>query len=461
MNAGKVRGREGRYDLFFYAVLLIALSCCTLALGGGFNDCNDDTSQGVRCSPDAWGYDTFSARLLAGSVDHAVTSGDRDVGGFMTAFDKSVHIATVELIDGRRAARQTYPYVSNFGLQYTLAKLLPTDRTKPSPLMMSLFSLLCGLAMVLVVAAIAQFAGRRFGRLSGAFVVMIFGLSPLMILHALNPYWMIFLSFLPFVAVLKLYPGASSTRQFCVVAAVAGGFVALKCLTGYEYISTIALGAALPIVYFELEVCEQIDRAVLRRIFVRSVLIGLFALLGFILAAGLHVWKATLLFGNLHKGVMALTVPMSYSSYDTATGIRGNEVLNAAALLSAIVDTLFLRARVVVFPLYAALGATGLILLMRRRSASPEAQQPLDPVDRALLWTFAAATLTSLSWIVLAARHSLVHAHINWITGYMFMYVFAAMILGQNLAALRSGRTNSRATTLAVGATPQRAMAEA
>lgn len=432
---------RARFLTFFGVVLVVAL--ITLGAVSSLRDCEQVGARSIACSPMIWSYDEWSERLIVGGVHHYAQDGDEDIGGFMKAWDEEYQVSLVEFIEGTPSERAHYPYVTNFGLQYTLAKQLSLGEPEFAGAGLKIFSLLCGLAMALVAAGIAVFAEREFGRRSSVAIVMLFALSPLMILHAVNPYWMIFLSFLPFMAVLALYPKVQSDRQFLALGSLVGLLIMVKSLTGYEYLSSIAVGAALPILYFELTASGKFDWPTLRRVLVRGFILGGFTVAGFAAAAGLHIAKAAAFFGSFSKGLMTLTVPMSYSTWDSPTGMRADVDTSWGNALSVALDTFLLRNLPITMPLYGLLIGTLLIMLSRARWSPLRFWGRLDAAHRALIVTWLAAVPVSLSWVVLATRHSVPHAFINWILGYLFMNVFAAMLVGRNLALLNQAETDN------------------
>jgi hypothetical protein len=384
--------------------------------------------------------DDFSAKLYDDSVRRYANEGDRDIGGFMVAFEKEVHIAAVEYIDGAKGLRKIYPYVSNFNLQYAIGKLLSLGRPELSSFAIVAFSVFCGAGMAIVVAALGLFAEKEFGRKSGYAVACVFCLSPMMVARALNPYWVMFLAFLPFLAVLLLYPKTKTDRQFLVLAILTAALVGLKALTGYEYLSSIVLGAALPIFYYEFKAEGRVDGKFLWRTVSRGLIVGALAAIAFACAASLHVLKAAIFFGSLEKGVEAFTVPFSYSTGGSASGIRGTFHIGGAALILATINTLIVKNWIITFPLYGGLILTSLLLFVQCRCSPAKLWRALGPAGRALSVTLLLSAVASLSWIALVPIHSLSQPHVNWILGYMFLQVFAAMQLGVNVSLIARNR---------------------
>ena len=142
--------------------------------------------------------DWFSEQLVVGSLERYLLQGDADLGGFMLAFEDSIHIATVRLIDGPGVIREVYPYVSNFGLQYDLIKLIAHVFSLPAPEAWRVMVALNVCAMGLVVMLICCGIRREFSSIHALVVLALFCLSPLLLERTAATYWMLWMMFLPF-----------------------------------------------------------------------------------------------------------------------------------------------------------------------------------------------------------------------------------------------------------------------
>ena len=381
--------------------------------------------------------DGFSNRLYADSAERFAQQGDKDIGGFMRAFQAEVHIAAVRYIDGPGVERTAYPYISHFNMQYALGKWLTFGSPSFARAGVVAFQLLCITAMSLVVAGMALFARNWHGRGAGVAVFLAFALSPAMLARAASPYWVIALHFLPFVATLWLYPRMRSGRGLAALAGLLALLTCLKALTGYEYMSNIVLGPMLAVLYHELRAHPRFDVALLRVLVFRGAALGAGCVAGFGIAVGLHVWKAAMFFGSLRQGVEAFLLPLTYSVASSASGIRSEVAVAPLRLLRQTAVTFVTMNPIVSLPLYGGLVLCLLLLLARSRWSVPRVWSSLDGRQRALWVTLLASIPASLSWIILAQRHSAVHPHINWVLAYMYLNVFAAMALADMVARLR------------------------
>ncbi len=358
--------------------------------------------------------DAFSARLVRESLVFFEAQNHETLGGFMRAFEAKVHIATVQLIDGDGRVRTDYPYISNYSLQYEIGKMLVRFGLSASTafIMLGCFALLL---MALVVASLCVFARQRFGPFAAWLMLLCFAASPMFIARAANPYWLQAIMFLPFIWSLFAYPYFLRQQKIWLFYGVLLATVTLKCLSGYEYINAIGLGVWFALL---LHLPQWRWAEVWRMTLAASA--AVFA--GFALAAFLHISKAAAFFGTWQQGVQAFMVPLLYSSFDNSTGIR-DTTIDAAAIWHAYKDTFLYKN----FHITALLWLIGIFGFWRGRQHMHGIKNfwknfwhSLTPTTQKLWLLQPWAYLASCSWLLLAVKHSLHHAHINWILAYLF-----------------------------------------
>lgn len=385
--------------------------------------------------------DDFSIQLIRDSLLRYAQKGDADLGGFMLAFEEKVHIAAVKIIDGGDIGRTVYPYISNFNGQYDAVKLLTFGQPG-----WGMFAYLAGsfvscLLMGIVVAAIGLWASRELSLQAGLASMAVFAFSPALIERSLSPYWMMFLAFLPFVTCLYLYPTHNKGRRFLLLNILVGILVLLKCLTGYEYITATALMCAVPIIYNEFKGTSGPSYAAAKRATLRSMIVGGSCVAGFTCAALLHIAKATLFFGSFSKGVDALLLPLLYSTADSESGIRGGVQITASSITYAYISTFVVRNSLINAAVVLAM--LGGVYQYRMRA------QPLPLPERRRLQALCVATLASVvatvSWELIVLKHTIVHSHLNWITMYLGVLPFAAMLAAELWRLALSDTSTARA----------------
>lgn len=368
-------------------------------------------------------YDGFSERLIRNSLTRFAEVGDADLGRFMVAFEEAVHIAAVKAIDGPDIERDVYPYISNYSAQYELGRLLVTGVGLSGKLAFFAVKAVALGGMVATVLMIVFATRRDFGTPHAIAVLTVFTLSALLGFRALSAYWLIFLSFLPFAVSVLLYPHMRQGGRFVIFSGLILGVIFLKSLTGYEYLSCIALSAVAPVLYHELQSGAPRRDRVLAILF-RFTVLGAAVVLGFLLAVGMHIDKMSDLFGSFERAAEAVRLIAAYSAITSESGIRGGAP-DLEAVLTAWSHTFLtynfhinlLLGGLLLFCLAGALfGAT-----LRQRWAL-YLRSPLFVVTLFSL-------IATLSWSFLMVKHSVVHAHINWVQNYMCLYVFLVISL--------------------------------
>ena len=252
--------------------------------------------------------------------------------------------------------------------------------------------------------------------MGGVFYV-VFWLSPWVVNFANNLYWVEFTWFLPMAAGLFCLWKLDSRicRIFSYVLVLLA--IMIKCLCGYEYITTVMLGAiAFPAAEFFAALAQK-DRKRASLLFRTIFLLGVAALLGFTAAICIHAPVKS--GGSLAEGIR-LIVQEDVLRRTYGANLNAFENLpdfEQYALTASAWETLckyfHFKTEVItgiggnLFPLLCLLPAALLILDVRRKC--------LDVREAAWYVVF---FVTSVSWFVLAKSHSCVHTHMNFVLWY-------------------------------------------
>lgn len=201
------------------------------------------------------------------------------------------------LDDGRASA-----YLSQFGLQGKVFCLISSilGGRGGFPFLRFLAALGTAGTFTLLVFLLRKKCGILF---AGIFYAVSL-LSPWIVNFARNLYWVEFTWFIPMVIGLLCSMRMDSRKMRVACYASSYIAIAVKCLCGYEYISSVMLGLiAFPLVDFVMAAMERDkDRAV--RCFQMTFSLGVAALLGFFSAMCLHaVLRGD---GNLAHGIMEI-----------------------------------------------------------------------------------------------------------------------------------------------------------
>jgi hypothetical protein len=357
--------------------------------------------------------DPFSFQLIFKSLSRFANHGDADLGGFMLAFEKNVHIATVKMIDNGDVTREVYPYISHFNLQYTIMKyfyVLVGD-----PYVASIIAgILLFTAMSLIVALICKFAFDEFSFLSSLFVILCFALSREFTLRSFHIYWMPFRYFIPFVFMLMYYPIFCNRNKFFICYLITSILVFFNSLMGYEYITNVTFGAILPVIYYELSRNELWNMNVWKRVLLHCSYVFISSLLGFVLAIFLHIIKAWMFFDDLHKGIQSFLIPYMYSTVYSVGNIRGNYNISIFSFLKSFLST-SIRNNMVFITMFIFI----MPFLFSYKHVKTKVFKSLSNMELAWILISFISLFGSISWF-LVIKHSIVHSHINWIIFYMY-----------------------------------------
>ncbi len=155
----------------------------------------------------------------------------------------------------------------------------------------------------IVISLIILWAGRQYGMGAGWFLlaaIIIF--MPPLTFFGRSLWWMMWVWFIPFVASLWAYhlnkgQPLKILPLFLLSVMVMGG-VCLRGTMGYEYIGTVGIAAAVPIIYYAM-----LNRWSIKTWFAQTLIIGIFALTGLAAALWLH-WNALTAHGDDPLAIM-------------------------------------------------------------------------------------------------------------------------------------------------------------
>lgn len=296
-------------------------------------------------------------------------------------------------------------YESQYGLQgkiyYYIARNSPTD---PAPFLRNT----CCLLLAAVLVAICWAAARKYNWLLGLCFYLVFLLSPWVVCFARNMYWVAFTWFIPMLFGL-LCPKNGKRWIFYGLTFAA---VLVKCLCGYEYVSTILIGLIL----FPLADLLAEKRPADRKIRWQNVLfLGGAAVLGFMTAILIHARVAG--DGDLSLGlleVMKVAYKRTYLPSGAAEYAEIHRKSHDVSLLGTVVSYFKFPTQVIagidgnLFLLFGL--APVFIFLWQIRSG--------QEVDRRIVLLLVVSLAAPLSWHVLAKAHSVVHHHMNYVLWY-------------------------------------------
>jgi hypothetical protein len=328
------------------------------------------------------------------------------------------------------------PYPQQFGIQGLALSF--THRYLPAFNSVFSLQLLMSAALALTLVVLSIQLSRSISPLFGIiFLITMIG-SPWIVSFARNLYWATFLWFLPAVfaaAIFNYIDHAQKRRFFYAMYFIA---IFIKCLAGYEYITSVVLLSLLPfmIAPFETPQKKQVIDSIKHFIF-----IGITSLLAFTSALILHAANRA---DSITKGLMQ-TLSQDALKYSSVVEPNGfNRVGPDTPLLQILKEYIFDWNTPVLFwatlpGLFACLIAVSIGCLLFQYYMNDR----FAFRDTALLF---AASLSPLSWFVLMQRHAAIHINLDyvlWYFGFVPAVFFVIIRSGKIAISALSQRANS------------------
>ena len=305
------------------------------------------------------------------------------------------------------------PYVSQYGLQGKIFRLA-LRFLHNGEAVIHLSQLVCTIFLAITVTLLCVLIEKKYNMLMATCFFSVFWLSPWVINFARNLYWVEFTWFIPMVIGLfcSIYIESKKSRIISYILT----FIAIlvKCLCGYEYISTIMMGLITFLLadFIQSLISKDKEKGIL--IFRTTFIIGLVSLLGFMTAICMHAQIRG--GGNIAEGIVT---------------IFKNDVLRrtAGADLNAFSSNLWDSINASVWEVLCKYFHfnTEVIISIPGKLFQVICIVPLGifmydynkkVLDTNEVTLYVITFLTSISWIVLAKSHSYIHTHISYVLWY-------------------------------------------
>ena len=300
---------------------------------------------------------------------------------------------------------------------------------------------------------------KLFDFVAAAVFAILVAFSPWIVGYAQNMYWIEPLMFAPFAFAFLSYSYCKSSKKMWLFYLGETILLFLKFLSGYEYISTIAISVFVPIIFFELvnnkqKVISLWKHAVMTCVVVVVAFVGAYVTNFMALSDYYHSSDTALKMINERASERGLSgirkmrayaignlktlLPESYAFADRFINMEelandkgptyrylainaGNYMLLPALSLPLSLKGVFgeIIQSILVWVL---VGYLVLFYLKRRH--------PSFKYYRSFLWSLHISLAGALSWLILMPGHALPHAHINGIVFYMPLLLFVYMIVG-------------------------------
>lgn len=351
------------------------------------------------------------------------------------------------------------PYASQYGLQARIITALAPNDSAKLPVYFKKVNVVLSAAMAALMALVTLRVRKLFGLVAAAVFATLVAFSPWIVGYAQNMYWIEPLMFAPFAFAFLSYSYCKSSKKLWLFYLGEAVLLFLKLLSGYEYISTIAMSVLVPIIFFELvnnkqKIIKLWKHAVMTCIVVVVAFIGAYATNFVALSDYYHSSDTALKMINERASERGLSgirkmrahaignlktlLPESYTFADRFINMEElakdkgstyqylainavNYILLPALSLPLSIKGVFgeIIQSVLVWVL---VGYLVLFYLKRRH--------PSFKYYRSFLWSLHISLAGALSWLILMPGHALPHAHINGIVFYMPLFLFVYMIVG-------------------------------
>lgn len=332
------------------------------------------------------------------------------------------------------------PYLSQYGLQGKIFRLA-FRVLHNGELVVRLSQLMVSLFLAITIVLLCALIKKKYNMLMAACFFVVFWLSPWVVNFARNLYWVEFTWFIPMVIGLfcSIYIESKKVRIISYFLTFIA--ILIKCLCGYEYISTIMMGLITFLLADFMVALVAKDRKKVKQLFITILSIGLCAMFGFIVAICMHAQLRGN--GDIMAGVVTIF------NHDVLRRTAGADLnffgsnlwdsINASVwevlcmyfhfdteILTAIPGKLFQVGCLIPLGIF-----------------SYDYNKKALNIQEIALYTI--TLVSSISWIVLAKSHSYIHTHLNYVLWYFgFIQICIYIIIKKivNFSKNRDWRAN-------------------
>lgn len=362
-------------------------------------------------------------RFANGEVHQIQWTQERDAVWMTVALDIDSPIPYEKLgsLDGARILDENekevpygvvVPYESQYGLQGRIFQHLSEYIDDLDTL-----RLYCALGTAFVLLCIVYLIQRKYNRLFAGIYYVVFLLSPWVVNFANNMYWMEFTWFVPMLAGLwcSMKTDSKKRRRACYCLIFLS--IMIKSLCGYEYITTVMLGAISFLLIDLLIALYHKDREKSRLLFQTVFWCGIAALLGFGAAICIHAPIKS--GGSIVEGIrMIIQEDVLRRTYGADLNSLENlpdyeQYALTASTWETFCKYFHFKTELIagvdgnLFPL------TCLIPIVLFFVSGRNGQVNIEEAAMYIVFF-----ITTVSWFVLAKDHSCVHTHMNFVLWY-------------------------------------------
>lgn len=307
-------------------------------------------------------------------------------------------------------------YGSQYGLQGKIFRHMA--RHLDSDQMLQYLNFLCSLITAFVFAILTVLLAIKYNiQLAGCFYI-VFLLSPWIANFAGNLYWVEFTWFLPMVTGLccSMFINKRICRMVCYILIFL--FITGKCLCGYEYITTVMLGAVMFLIAdFCVAVMER-KKEKLCLILRTTVIAGIMALSGFLTAICIHAQIRGN--GDIRAGVQSI-IQNDVLRRTIGGDMNKFDPVYWESIQASVWDVVSGYFHFTTELIAGVPGSQFPCLCL-----APPVIFVINYINERMNWQdvilYAICFAVSVSWYILGKQHSYIHVHMNYVLWY-FGYV--------------------------------------
>lgn len=365
------------------------------------------------------------------SRESGVFSEQARMGRFME-LDGDMHYNQTRRYLGQLEGGVYTPYNSQFGIQgmlFSAIDMLLTDYVDSAELRLRLYHTLVALVFALVLTGLLVMMFDDIGLTAVSLILVSILFSRFQVYYSKSMYWSLPTMFLPMFAVFMACKLEADGKKisllllsFCVML-----LVLLDALMGYEFITTVMMAAVVPLVYFMMR-----DNWSYERLIRRMLLVGSFALAGFLIALLLHLYQLKLASGNFTDAFEIIKERVMARTYTNPEDYAGTPYYESQKTSLFYVLYVYLlkggtfRLKIP-FLLWVLMLVNITIRFDRNKSTFDNRK---TNIINTLIVTSWFSFIASISWIVLAKSHSEIHIQVNYIVWHLPFMFFSFALFG-------------------------------
>ncbi|MCI5723731.1 MAG: hypothetical protein MR283_06955 [Erysipelotrichaceae bacterium] len=294
-----------------------------------------------------------------------------------------------------------------------------------------LYRLGCSLMAAFVFVIISYLIKKKYNTLMAGCFLFTFWLSPWVVNFAHNMYWVEFTWFIPMTIGLFCSLNIHSRTSRVVTYILTFISILIKCLCGYEYISTIMMGLIAFLIVDLVVAINKNDKKEIILLIRTIIILGILAIAGFLVAICIHAQVRG--GGNILEGIKIIIKNdvMRRTSGANLNDFSYNLWSSINASVWEVVCKYFRFSTEIVtgipgnlFPLLAMIPAALFLTDSLKKQVN---------IEEATLYFV--MLVTTLSWIVLAKSHSYIHTHISFVLWYFgFIQICFYIVIKRVLA---------------------------